>query len=189
MNPSDIPDIITSEGLADFHAAGRHTHITELLRNGATLPEARELARHSDIKMTMKYVHIGIDDQAKALAALPTPCQHIVSSRGDFGGLSESAAVLTGHDTESRTEDASPVKSSSSVAQKQNESPDDISGDSWRRRELLTHHMQFAIKYLSARHCKHITPIERCRSGCLSDHLACLSDQGRSAGFGGGKPC
>jgi integrase len=50
------------DGIADFHAAGRHTHITELLRNGATLPEAKELARHSDIKMTMKYTHIGIND-------------------------------------------------------------------------------------------------------------------------------
>ncbi len=61
----------TEDGIADFHAAGRHTHITELLRNGATLAEARELARHSDIRMTMKYTHIGIKDQAEALANLP----------------------------------------------------------------------------------------------------------------------
>ncbi len=61
----------TDEGIADFHAAGRHTHITELLRNGVTLPEARELARHSDIRMTMEYAHIGIDDQAKAVSKLP----------------------------------------------------------------------------------------------------------------------
>lgn len=63
----------TDAGIADFHAAGRHTHITELLRNGASLPEAKELARHSDIKMTMKYTHIGIADQAKAVAHLPAP--------------------------------------------------------------------------------------------------------------------
>jgi len=63
----------TDEGIADFHAAGRHTHITELLRNGATLPEAKELARHSDIKMTMKYTHIGLGDQARAVANLPAP--------------------------------------------------------------------------------------------------------------------
>ena len=63
----------TETGVADFHAAGRHTHITELLRNGATLPEAKELARHSDIKMTMRYTHIGIADQARAVANLPTP--------------------------------------------------------------------------------------------------------------------
>ena len=58
-------------GIADFHAAGRHTHITELLRNGASLTETRELARHSDIRMTMKYTHIGIDDQATAVSKLP----------------------------------------------------------------------------------------------------------------------
>ena len=62
----------TAEGIADFHAAGRHTHITELLRNGASLVEARELARHSDIKMTMKYAHIGVEDQARALQNIPT---------------------------------------------------------------------------------------------------------------------
>jgi len=60
-------------GIADFHAAGRHTHITELLRNGVTLPEAKELARHTDVKMTMRYTHIGIDDQARAVASLPMP--------------------------------------------------------------------------------------------------------------------
>ncbi len=60
----------TADGIADFHAAGRHTHITELLRNGASLPEAKELARHSDINMTMRYTHIGINDQAKALKHL-----------------------------------------------------------------------------------------------------------------------
>ena len=63
----------TEEGIADFHAAGRHTHITELLRNGASLPEAKELARHSDVSMTMKYTHIGLSDQAKAVANLPSP--------------------------------------------------------------------------------------------------------------------
>ncbi len=60
----------TEEGIADFHASGRHTYITELLRNGVSLPEAKELARHSDIKTTMRYAHIGIHDQAKAIAAL-----------------------------------------------------------------------------------------------------------------------
>ena len=63
----------TEEGTADFHAVGRHTHITELLRNGASLVEARELARHSDIRMTMRYTHIGLVDQARAVAAIPAP--------------------------------------------------------------------------------------------------------------------
>lgn len=63
----------TDEGVADFHAAGRHTYITELLRNGASLPEAKELARHTDVKMTMKYTHIGLEDQSKAVAGLRLP--------------------------------------------------------------------------------------------------------------------
>jgi hypothetical protein len=61
----------TAQGIADFHAAGRHTHVTQLLRNGATLPEAKELARHSDVKMTMRYAHIGLEDQAEAIRRLP----------------------------------------------------------------------------------------------------------------------
>lgn len=60
----------TPEGVADFHAAGRHTYVTELLRNGVSLVEARELARHSDVRMTMKYTHIGLDDQAQAVGKL-----------------------------------------------------------------------------------------------------------------------
>ena len=63
----------TQEGIADFHAAGRHSYVTGLLRNGATLTEARELARHADVRMTMKYTHIGLEDQAEALAGLPNP--------------------------------------------------------------------------------------------------------------------
>ena len=71
----------TDDGIADFHAAGRHTHISELLRTGASVPEARKLARHSDIKMTMKYTHIGIEDQARALSALRMRCIPGVADR------------------------------------------------------------------------------------------------------------
>lgn len=63
----------TAEGIADFHAAGRHSHITGLLKSGANLATARGLARHGDIRMTMRYTHIGIDDQAAALAGLNPP--------------------------------------------------------------------------------------------------------------------
>ena len=34
------------------------------------MAEARELARHSDIRMTMRYAHIGLEDQAKAVGKL-----------------------------------------------------------------------------------------------------------------------
>lgn len=63
----------THEGLADFHAAGRHSHITGLVRSGASIMEAKELARHADIRQTAKYTHIGMEDRAEALAALPFP--------------------------------------------------------------------------------------------------------------------
>jgi site-specific recombinase XerD len=63
----------THDGLADFHAAGRHSHVTGLVKSGATLVEAKELARHADVRQTMKYTHIGLEDQAQALAGLPAP--------------------------------------------------------------------------------------------------------------------
>jgi hypothetical protein len=65
----------TPEGIADFHAAGRHSHITGLVRHGATLVDAKELARHADVRQTMKYTHIGLEDQAEALAGL-MPVSH-----------------------------------------------------------------------------------------------------------------
>ncbi len=81
----------THEGIADFHAAGRHSHITGLLRNGATLVEARELARHSDVRMTMKYTHIGLQDQADALAGLPNPNAYTTANWLGIGWVSGGA--------------------------------------------------------------------------------------------------
>jgi site-specific recombinase XerD len=60
----------TADGIADFHAAGRHSHITGLVRSGVSVPEAQKLARHTDINMTMRYTHIGMEDQAKAIERL-----------------------------------------------------------------------------------------------------------------------
>ena len=73
----------TEEGIADFHAAGRHTHITGLLRNGAALTDARELARHGDIRMTMRYTHVGMAERAKALAMLPALQMRCISRGAD----------------------------------------------------------------------------------------------------------
>ena len=36
---------------------------------------ARELARHSDVRMTMRYTHIGIKAQSRAVATIPSPWQ------------------------------------------------------------------------------------------------------------------
>lgn len=96
----------TAEGIADFHAAGRHTHITELLRNGASLVEAKELARHSDIKTTLRYTHIGIKDQARAVAALPVPknstAKAALHGRCISGGRRGQSPSPDGNDDEAR---------------------------------------------------------------------------------------
>lgn len=70
----------TAEGVADFHAAGRHSHVTELFRSGASPTQVRELARHSDIRMTMRYTHVGLAEQARALAGLKSPRTSAISA-------------------------------------------------------------------------------------------------------------
>jgi hypothetical protein len=65
----------TPEGIVDFHAAARHSHITGLIRSGASIMGAKELARHADIRQTAKYTHIGMEDRAEASGNLPLPIE------------------------------------------------------------------------------------------------------------------
>ena len=120
----------TKEGIADFHAAGRHTHITQLLKNGASLVEAKELARHSDVKMTMKYTHIGIDDQHRAVQHLPFQCSDSVSG----GASCQNGAVGDSEETadDCSRNDATPA-GDRGWRQK---SEADSKSQQWRRREL-----------------------------------------------------
>jgi hypothetical protein len=56
----------------DFHAL-RATYITLLVKSGASVKEAQELARHSDPRLTMNvYTRLGVHDLAGALDRLPT---------------------------------------------------------------------------------------------------------------------
>ena len=87
-------------------------------------------------KMTMKDTHIGIDDQDKALAALPNPCQHFVSISGGFQRHSAAEPKIARPSEDVGSHDATSCKTSPCDNLKQEESPDDTSGDSWRRREL-----------------------------------------------------
>ncbi|MCA8916603.1 MAG: tyrosine-type recombinase/integrase [Planctomycetes bacterium] len=62
----------TEEGFADFHAL-RHTFITNLARAGVMPHQAKRLARHSSITLTMDYyTHTSIGDDALAVAKLPS---------------------------------------------------------------------------------------------------------------------
>lgn len=142
-------DYVTSEGIADFHAAGRHTHITELLRNGASLPEAKGLARHSDIKMTMRYAHTGIADQAKALQQLPwqpsenargEPVEATALEAGSAAGRkrpgSESGVAECQSGALGGTACAPTPSSATPVADRgcRKKSPSGSDGQEWRRR-------------------------------------------------------
>ncbi len=61
-----------SAGLvADFHAL-RHTYVSRLVRSGANVKVAQELARHSTPTLTLgRYAHMEVLDRTKALNALP----------------------------------------------------------------------------------------------------------------------
>ena len=69
---SDFLAYIDGDGrVVDFHAL-RATYITMLVKSGASVKEAQELARHSDPKLTMNvYTKLGIHDLAGALDRLP----------------------------------------------------------------------------------------------------------------------
>ncbi|MCX5653814.1 MAG: tyrosine-type recombinase/integrase [Planctomycetota bacterium] len=57
---------------ADFHAL-RHTYVSRLVRSGANIKVAQELARHSTPMLTLgRYAHVQLVDQTRALDALPS---------------------------------------------------------------------------------------------------------------------
>ena len=85
--------------VADFHAL-RHTFVTNLVAAGVAPKDAKELARHSTITLTMdRYAHVGLRDTAAAVAKLtmpavaaPTPRGAQESGSGAATGAAEGAA-------------------------------------------------------------------------------------------------
>ena len=110
---------VTADGIADFHAATRHSLLTQLLRSGASLTQVSRLARHTDIKMTMRYTHVGIEEQATAIAKLPWQdgsglencTQHIGSTRRVPSRLSESSAASDSGESQTFSETKNPCES------------------------------------------------------------------------------
>lgn len=126
----------TEEGIADFHAAGRHSYISGLISSGVSLSLTQKLARHGDVRMTTMYTHIGLADQAEALAVLPAPSvpepgqhssQHICSADGPPTGDAMSRPGIPSHTTPSSACDTTPKQSGTFDAGWQNEVGD---GDS-----------------------------------------------------------
>ncbi len=73
-NRSDFLCYRNSVGqFADFHA-NRHTFITNLAKAGVSPKAAQELARHSDIRLTMGiYTHTDMAEKAASIQRLPSP--------------------------------------------------------------------------------------------------------------------
>ena len=77
---------------ADFHSF-RHRFVTELVRAGVAPKDAKELARHSTITLTMDhYSHVGVKDTATAVGKLtmpttrPDPGPSTLKATGTDGG-------------------------------------------------------------------------------------------------------
>jgi integrase len=73
---SDFLNAVDSSGqIVDFHAL-RTTYITMLVKGGASVKVAQQLARHSDPKLTLNvYTKLGSHDLASGLAGLPASPQ------------------------------------------------------------------------------------------------------------------
>lgn len=87
---SDFLAVVDGAGcVVDFHAL-RVTYITMLVKGGASVREAQQLARHSDPKLTLNtYSKLGKHDLAGALENLP-------SAAGDTRGREAAALQATG---------------------------------------------------------------------------------------------
>ncbi len=71
LEAASIPYRDADGRVADFHAL-RHSYITLLERSGVSPKLAQELARHSDIRLTMNvYTHARLHDLAGAVEGLP----------------------------------------------------------------------------------------------------------------------
>jgi len=79
---TDFLKYIDSHGrYADFHS-NRHTFITHLSQVGVLPHDAQELARHSDVRLTMNlYTHVSLEDKAKAIAKLAGLAEGVVFAR------------------------------------------------------------------------------------------------------------
>ena len=71
LEAAGIPYRDASDRVADFHSL-RHSYISTLARSSASVKVVQTLARHSTPTLTFSvYAHVGLFDQAGALAALP----------------------------------------------------------------------------------------------------------------------
>jgi len=83
--------------VADFHAL-RHTYVSRLVRSGANVKVAQELARHSTPMLTLgRYAHMEILDHTRALDALPS-IEHRPAERETARATGTDDATASAHD-------------------------------------------------------------------------------------------
>jgi site-specific recombinase XerD len=102
LESAGIPYMDASDGIFDFHAL-RHQFISNLAAAGVHPKTAQELARHSDIKLTMnRYTHVLRGELDKALDLLP-----------DYGAMQthqSTEVLMTGTDDQRVSSMADPVR-------------------------------------------------------------------------------
>jgi len=92
-----------------------------------------KLARHSDVKMSMKYTHVGLDDQANALRSLP--CLHIVCTSGVSNGHNPARDDTKRHNPVAETKSENPGREWGYDVNGHKKAPPDTDGAQWMRRE------------------------------------------------------
>ncbi len=92
LKAAKIPYRDVAKRVADFHAL-RHSYITLLALSGAPIKIVQSLARHSTPTLTLGvYSHVGLNDQAGALHALPAPVRGVQAPEAPRDGK-ESADI------------------------------------------------------------------------------------------------
>lgn len=99
----------------------------------ASLPETMKRAPHTDVKMTMKYTHIRIDDRSKAVQEVPRQWNGNVS--GVSLGLSMTSPVASCHEDIEVQKRQSPATKRGIVTESPSASLNDAPDGQWRRRE------------------------------------------------------
>lgn len=96
---------------ADFHA-NRHTFITNLSKANVSPKVAQELARHSDIRLTLGiYTHTNLEEKQRAVQSLPSLWEHIGSKPEAETGSERLHAAQPDRDKTAVASDLNTVKS------------------------------------------------------------------------------
>ena len=130
-----------------------HRNSVGHLAAGKTDTETAELLKLQRTTVTewrMRYTHVGVADQARALAALSIPNLH-------FGGTPVVPEVLSGSQPVAGMQpngagekDVKPCNSATSDASKQEGASDDSDAPKWRRRESNPRPVVLPCPYLRA---------------------------------------